>query len=227
MQPGGTDMADSNDKIIVTIDREFGSGGHEVGRRLAERLGIKLYDEELISRAAANTGYHEEYIKANDEKAPDYSVSSFFTGVDMFQTSPFARIQEEEFRIIKEIAAQESCVIMGRAADYILSSERHVSIFIFAPIEDRVKRNLAVSRTRFPDENLDEYSMEKKVKQIDKQRRRYYEFYTDNKWGGRDVYDLLINTSRAGVEGAVDIIEAYIKGGKDKDLLSDITDLSE
>ena len=136
-------MADSNDKIIVTIDREFGSGGHEVGRRLAERLGIKLYDEELISRAAANTGYHEEYIKANDEKAPDYSVSSMFTGVDMFQTSPFARIQEEEFRIIREIAAQESCVIMGRAADYILSNERHVSIFIFAPIEDRVKRNLA------------------------------------------------------------------------------------
>ena len=116
---------------------------------------------------------------------------------------------------------------MGRAADYILSNERHVSIFIFAPIEDRVKRNLEISRTRFPDEKLDEYSMEKKVKQIDKQRRRYYEFYTDNKWGGRDVYDLLINTSRAGVEGAVDIIEAYIKGGKGKDLLSDIEDMSE
>ena len=145
----------------------------------------------------------------------------------MFQTSPFARIQEEEFRLIREIAAQASGVIMGRAADYILSNERHVSIFIFAPIEDRVKRNLEISRTRFPDEKLDEYSMEKKVKQIDKQRRRYYEFYTDNKWGGRDVYDLLINTSRAGVEGAVDIIEAYIKGGKGKDLLSDIEDMSE
>ena len=215
-------MEQNNERLIVTIDREFGSGGHEVGRRLAERFGIKLYDEELISRAAANTGYHEDYIKANDEKAPDYSVSSLFTGVDMFQTSPFARIQEEEFSIIREIASKESCIIMGRAADFILSGERHVSIFIFAPIEERVKRNLAIARTRFPDEAMDEAAMEKKVRQIDKQRRRYYEFYTDNKWGGRDVYDLLINTSRAGVEGAVDIIEAYIRGGKDKDLLSDL-----
>ena len=215
-------MEQNNERLIVTIDREFGSGGHEVGRRLAERFGIKLYDEELISRAAANTGYHEDYIKANDEKAPDYSVSSLFTGVDMFQTSPFARIQEEEFSIIREIASKESCIIMGRAADFILSGERHVSIFIFAPIEERVKRNLAIARTRFPDEAMDVAAMEKKVRQIDKQRRRYYEFYTDNKWGGRDVYDLLINTSRAGVEGAVDIIEAYIRGGKDKDLLSDL-----
>ena len=220
-------MADLKYKVIVTIDREFGSGGHEVGRRLAERLGIKFYDEELIARAAANTGYHEEYIKENDEKAPDYSVSSLFTGVDMFQTSPFARIQEEEFRIIREIAAEESCVIIGRAADYILSNERHVSVFIFAPIEERIKRNLAVAKTKFPDENLDEYGMERKVKQVDKQRGKYYEFYTDNKWGGRDVYDLLINTSRAGVEGAVDIIEAYINGGRDKDLLSDVTTQSE
>lgn len=212
-------------KVIVTIDREFGSGGHEVGRRLAERLEIPFYDDEIIARAAEGTGYHAEYIKANDEKAPDYSVMSMFTGVDTFQPSPFARIQEEEFRIIREIASEGSCVIMGRAADYILSEEPHVSIFIFAPIEERVKRNLEVAKTRFPDEDADANAMEKKIRQIDKQRRRYYEFYTDNKWGGRDVYDLLINTSRAGVEGAVDIIEAYIMGGKGKDLLSDIPDL--
>lgn len=215
-------MSNQNDKILVTIDREFGSGGHEVGKRLAERLGIKFYDEELIARAAAVTGYHEEYIKENDERAPDYPVTSFFTGFDSFQLSPFSKIQEEEFRIIKEIAAEDSCVIMGRAADYILNDIRHVSIFIFAPLEERVKRNLLLAPKKFPDEQFDERSMEKFVKQIDKQRRRYYEFYTDNKWGGRDVYDLLINTSRAGIAGAVDIIEAYIKGGKGLDLLSDI-----
>lgn len=218
-------MAESKDKIIITIDREFGSGGHEVGRRLAERLGISFYDEEIIARAAASTGYHEEYIRNNDEKAPDYSVASLFQGIDTFQSSPFARIQEEEFRIIKEIAAEGSCVIVGRAADYILNDERHISVFIFAPIEARVRRNLEVAKHRYPDEKLDAGSMEKRVRQIDKQRRRYYEFYTDNSWGGRDVYDLLINTSRAGVEGAVDIIEAYIRGGKDKDLLSDIPEL--
>lgn len=209
------------DRIIVTIDREYGSGGHEVGKRLAERLGVKFVDEELISRAAAVTGYHEDYIRSNDERAPEYSVPSLFSGFDNFQASPFARIQEEEFRIIREIASEDSCVIVGRAADYILSSKRHVSIFLFAPLEDRIKRKLKVTES-VPDVEYDEYSMEKHVKQMDKQRRKYYEFYTDNKWGGRDVYDLLINTSRAGIEGAVDIIVAYIIGGKDKDILSDL-----
>ena len=210
------------DKVIVTIDREFGSGGHEVARRLAERLNIKFFDEEIIARAAASTGYHEEYIRDNDEKAPEFSFGSLFTGMDNFQESPFAKIQEEEFNIIREIASEGSCVIVGRAADYILAEERHVSIFLFAPFEERVRRKQQIHNINEPTDLLDFAAAEKQVKQIDKQRRRYYEFYTDNKWGGRDVYDLLINTSRAGVEGAVDIIEAYIKGGKDKDLMSDL-----
>lgn len=210
------------DKIIVTVDREFGSGGHEVAKRVAERLGIPFYDEEIIAMAAANTGYQEEYIRDNDEKAPDISFSNMFSGFDNFQTSPFAKIQEEEFNIIREIASQGSCVIVGRAADYILAEERHVSIFLFAPFEERVRRKLQIHNTAEPENLFDVPTVEKAVRQIDKQRRRYYEFYTDNKWGGRDEYDLLINTSRAGVEGAVEIIEAYIKGGKDKDLMSDL-----
>jgi cytidylate kinase len=209
-------------KLIVTIDREYGSGGHEVARRLADRLGLRLYDEEIIAKAAEKTGYREEYIKDNEEKAPDFSISGIFSAVDTFQTSPFARVQEEEFNIIREIAAEGSCVIVGRAADYILSNERHVSIFLFAPIEDRVKRKLRLATMNETDEPTDEAGMEKLVKQTDKQRRRYYEFYTDNKWGGREVYDLLINTSRTGVNGAVDIIEAYIRGSHGKDLLSDM-----
>lgn len=215
-----------DDKIIVTIDREFGSGGHEVAKRLAERLGIAFYDEEIIQRAAESTGYHEEYIRDNDEKAPDFSFGSIFSAIDV-QSSPFTKIQEEEFNIIREIASEGSCVIVGRAADYILSEERHVSIFLFAPFEERVRRKLQIHNTQEPENLYDVPTVEKKVKQIDKQRRRYYEFYTDNSWGGRDGYDLLINTSRAGIEGAVDIIEAYIKGGKDKDLMSDLEDLKD
>jgi len=210
------------DKVIVTVDREFGSGGHEVARRLAERLGIPFYDEEIIARAAASTGYQEEYIRDNDEKAPELSFSNMFSGFDTFQTSPFAKIQEEEFNIIRELASEGSCVIVGRAADYILAEERHVSIFLFAPFEERVRRKLQIHNSAEPENLVDVPTVEKAVKQIDKQRRRYYEFYTDNRWGGRDVYDLLINTSRAGVDGAVDIIEAYIRGGKDKDLMSDL-----
>ena len=211
-----------SDKVIITIDREFGSGGHEVGRRLAERLGLKLYDDELIAITAAATGYNEKYIRANDEKVPDYSINMVFTGMEPFQPNPYSKIQNQEFQLIKEIASEGSCVILGRAADYILRDYDHVSIFVFAPIEDRVKRNLSMSAEKFPDEHHDENSMEKYVKQIDKQRRRYYEFYTDNKWGARDTYDLLINTSRTGVEGAVDIIETYIKSSSGLNLLSDI-----
>lgn len=210
------------DKLLVTIDREYGSGGHEVGRRLAEKLGISFYDEELIERAASVTGYNPDYIKDNDEKAPDYSIASLFTGVDTFQSSPYTRIQEEQFRIIREIASEGSCVIVGRAADYILSEERHVSIFVFAPIEERLKRKLELEIVNKKEHPLDASAMEKKIKQKDKQRRRYYEFYTDNKWGGRDVYDLLINTSRTGIDGAVDIIMTYIESGKDQDILSGI-----
>ena len=210
-------------KIIVTIDREFGSGGHEVARRLADRLGVPLYDEEIIARAAAETGYHEAYIKNNDEKAPELTLTGMFGSFDSFQNSPFSKIQEGEFKIIREIATEETgCVIVGRAADYILREADHVSIFLFAPIEDRVKRKLKLAKMNETDEPTDEVSMEKLVKQTDKQRRRYYEFYTDNKWGGREVYDLLINTSRSGVNGAVDIIEAYIRGSHGKDLLSDM-----
>ena len=210
------------ENLIVTIDREFGSGGHEVARRLADRLGLKLYDDEIIAKAAEKTGYREEYIKSNEEKAPEYSFSGIFSAVDVFQTSPYAKVQEEEFNIIREIASEGGCIIVGRAADYILSSERHVSIFLFAPIEDRVKRKLALAAMDPSAEVPDEAAMEKQIKAVDKQRRRYYEFYTDNKWGGREVYDLLINTGRSGINGAVDIIEAYIRGGKDKDILSDM-----
>ena len=213
---------EDNLKLIVTIDREYGSGGHEVARRLADRLGLKLYDEEIIAKAAEKTGYREEYIKDNEEKAPEYSISSIFAAVDTFQASPFAKVQEEEFNIIREIAEERNCVIVGRAADYILSDERHVSIFLFAPLEDRVRRKIALDRMNPGKEVLSEAAMEKKVKAVDKQRRRYYEFYTDNKWGGHETFDVLINTARSGINGAVDIIEAYIKGGLGKDILSDM-----
>lgn len=209
-------------KLIITIDREYGSGGHEVGKRLAEQLGIKFFDEELIERAASGTGYVEEYVKENDEKAPDFSIASLISSVDTFQSLPYARIQEEQFSIIRDIASQESCVIVGRAADYILEDEEHVSIFIFAPLEERLRRKLELEVVNEKEHPLDEAEMTRKIKQKDKQRRRYYEFYTDNKWGERDVYDLLINTSRTGIDGAVDIIRTYIDKSRGQDILSGI-----
>lgn len=214
-----------SDKIIVTISREFGSGGHSVGQKLAEKLGISFYDNELIRIAAEKMGFNENFVKDNEERIPDYSVSSMFTGIGGFMSNPSDKIQEHEFDIIREIAEKESCVIVGRAADYILQEMPHVSIFIFAPVEARISRlknDHVHYKAYLPEDEYTEAELQKAVKVIDKQRRRYYEFYTENSWGERDVYDLLINTDRAGIDGAVEIIEAYIRAGKGKDILSDI-----
>ena len=209
-----------SNKVIVTIGREFGSGGHEVGKRLANELGIKFYDNEFISMAVQKTGFHEEYVKNNEEKAPDFAASALFSGIELYQPSPYDKIQAEEYKIIREIAAEDSCVIVGRGADYILRDQSHVSIFLFAPLEDRVKRKLALLSAQEA-KNMTPAQMEKVVKQMDKQRRRYYEYYTDTKWGDRDSYDLLINTSRAGIDGAVKIVRTYIESSRGESMMPD------
>lgn len=207
-------------KIIVTIGREFGSGGHEVGKRLAAELGIKFYDTEFVRLAVQKTGFHEDYVKSNEEKAPDFATSTLFSGIEFYQPSPYDRIQAEEYKLIKQIAAENSCVIVGRAADYILRDQSHVSIFLFAPLEDRVKRKLALLG-KDEIKKTTPAQMEKLVRQTDKQRRRYYEYYTDTKWGARDSYDLLINTSRAGIDGSVRIIRAYIESCRGESMMPD------
>jgi len=211
------------DKLIITIDREFGSGGHEVGQLLAEELGIKFYDDELINKIAQNTGFHEQYVRFNEEKTPEFTMGSFFAGFDGFQANPYDKIQAEEFNLIKQIAEEGSCVIVGRAADYILQEETHVSIFIFAPMEARIQRvqkEMGVYNINFEEGEYDEDDITKLIKNKDKQRRKYYEFYTENKWGSRDAYDLLINTDRTGIPGAAKIIKTYIETGAGKNLLT-------
>lgn len=210
-----------DNKIIITIGREYGSGGHEVGKRLAAKLGIAFYDDELIQEAAKSTGYNIDYVKANDEKAPEVSIGSYFSGLDIYHSTPYDNIQFEEARLIRDIASRGSCVIIGHAADFILKDETCINIFLFAPMKDRIERKMALLA---PEEAADmtEAAMEKIMKQKDKQRRRFYEFYTDNKWGAKESYDLSINTSRTGLDGAVSIIETYIEASKGKDLLSDM-----
>lgn len=214
-----------SDKIIVTISREFGTGGHSVGKKLAEELGIKFYDNELIKMAAEKMGFKEGYIQNNEERVPDFSMSGIFSGISSFAPNPSDSIQESEFELIREIARNESCVIVGRAADYILQDEQHISVFLFAPIEARIRRlknDTKNYKAYLPEDNYTEEQLLKAVKVIDKQRRKFYEFYTENSWGDRDIYDLLINTDRTGVDGAVEIIKRYLEVSRDKDILSDI-----
>ena len=136
----------------------------------------------------------------------------------MYKTKKFHIRPMKE--IIEDIAENESAVIVGRAADYILRDKTHVSVFLFAPMEDRIKRKMALLDEKTRSEITDSM-MEKTIRQRDKQRRRFYEYYTDMRWGARDTYDLLINTSRAGIEGSVKIIETFIKEGYDENILPD------
>lgn len=210
--------------IIVTIAREFGSGGHEIGQIIAKDLGLDFYDGEIISEAASRSGYHIDYVREHEEKAPSFTISSIFTPVDTYQSSPFDKIQIEEHKFIRELGEKGGCVIVGRGADYILEDMQHVSVFLFAPIEDRLERVKQRSSTYRLEEEAKAQSdaaLLKEIKHMDKQRRKYYEFYTDNRWGARDTYDLLINTSKTGIDGAAKIIETYITECKDKNLLSE------
>ena len=214
------------EKIIITLSREFGTGGHEVGRKLADKLEIKFYDDELINIAAKNMGFNENYVRDNEEAIPDFSFGGMFSGVAAYVSSPADQIQDNQFDVIRELADKESCVIVGRAADYILKDNpNHVSVFIFAPLEARIKRlsqDTTHYRAYLPEDHYTEDQLVKAVKYIDKQRRKYYEFYTENQWGERDVYDLLINTDRTGIDGAVEVIASYIKAGRGKDIVSDL-----
>ena len=197
----------TQNKIIVTIGRQFGSGGHEVGRRLASELGISFYDHEFVDMAVKKTGFHADYVKDNEEKAPDFVSGAMFSGMEMYQPSPYDRIQAEEYKLIRDIASKESCVIVGRAADYILSDQSHVSIFLFAPMEDRVKRKMALLK---PEDaaKMTPAAMEKVIKQMDKQRKRYYEYYTDMKWGDASNYHIALDSGVIGIEKSAEIIES-------------------
>lgn len=197
---------------IYTIGREFGSAGYEVGRLLAERLGVKLYDKNLLAQAAKDSGFCEEIFENHDEKPTNsflYSlVMDTYSGGN-YSSAPFLdmplnhKVFLAQFDTIKKIAERESCVIVGRCADYALASNPDcLNVFIHADIEDRIK---TVSKRNDVTENKAKDLIQKK----DKQRASYYNYYSCKKWGDSRSYDLTLNTSKISPEQCVDIILAY------------------
>lgn len=199
---------------IYTIGREFGSGGYTVAKLLAERLGVKIYDKELLTQAAKESGFCEEIFVNNDEKPTSsflYSLvmdtysgggysSASFLGMPLNQ-----KVFLAQFDTIKKLAEQESCVIVGRCADYALAGNPDcVNIFIRADKADRVRR---VSQR----ESVTENKAKELIQKSDKQRASYYNYYTSKKWGDSSSYDLCINTSRVEPEDCVDIILEFRK----------------
>ena len=199
-------------RTVITIGREFGSGGHEIGMKLAERLGIKCYDKELLELAAKESGLCKELFASQDEKPTNsflyslvmdtYSLGYSNSYVDMPINH---KVFLAQFDAIKKIAANESCVIVGRCADYALASNPDcLSMFVHADMDDRIKR---VSKR----EDVTESKAKDMIQKRDKQRSSYYNYYTCKKWGDSRSYDLTLNTSKITPEACVDIILDFRK----------------
>lgn len=199
-------------KHIITITRQFGSGGHDIGKALAERLGISFYDKELISIAAKESGVSPEVFENADEKAANSLLYSLSTGLYSFGNNFSSmgdlplndRLYIIQHRIIKELAEKEDFVVVGRCADYVLKDNpKLVKVFIYADIDSRVKR--VIERNE-----IDPARAKQAVLKMDKRRANYYSFYSGNKWGLADNYDLCINSTHLNTDQAVDIIMDYL-----------------
>lgn len=195
---------------IIALGRQFGSGGREIGKQLAERLNVRCYDRELITLAAQEAELREELFAGKEEKAPNPWL---FTGV--YEGGPQVRkgqpaediLFEMQSRVILELARKESCIIVGRCADAVLraASIPVISLFICAPFEDRVRRRMEI-------EGIGQKEAEDTVRKIDKRRKKYYDTYTGRNWGTPENYDFCINSSVRGIEGTVEQIITCARG---------------
>lgn len=190
--------------FIITIGRQYGSGGRQIGRRLAEMYSIPYYDKEILLEAARKSGLCPEFFEKADEKAPIFaSMFSFDFGYKN-ALSPDSLFQIQSQTIVS-MAAKSSCVIVGRCADYILRNEPGlVSIFIHAPMEVKVKNVMRY-------ENCDDRKkVTHKIEKVTKSRAAYYNFFTDKKWGDGESYDISIDSSRLGVEATAMFLKEFI-----------------
>ena len=184
---------------VITISREFGSGGRTIGRIVAEKLDISCYDAELIQKIAEESGYTADYIKEEGEYAPSGFLSTVFSNRTMGLTNQ-DKIWNIQSRVIEELAEKESCVIIGRCADYILRDRADcLKVFIHASMEKRAERIVKEYGER-------EESPEQRLREKDKRRAAYHRFYTDMKWGHAQNYHLCLDSGEIGIKKCVDII---------------------
>ena len=193
---------ENNSNVIITIAREYGSGGRYIGKLVAEKLGIKLYDKNIIELMSENTGLSSEYIKDNEQKRTIFDsfnqgyYSSLNNSDDLFI---------KESKLIEEIADQGACVIVGRCANYILKDRKNViTIFINNNLENKIKR-----ATKFY--GLDKEKAEKEITRINKLRANHYEYYTEQTWNNPSNYDICINSDAIGIDNAVNLICDFVK----------------
>lgn len=200
--------------LIITIGRQFGSGGREIGKRLAEEFGIEFYDRALITAAAKKSGFSEELFEMMDKRATNsllYSLS-MFGGSGVNGMSLTDQLYLTQANLIREFADKSSCVIVGRCADHILREyPNRFDLFISAPIEDRIRRIQSSPDREFEGNKSPQSTLEK----MDKQRATYYNYYTGKVWGKADHYDLCVNAGRLGIDKSVELILNFVNGLKE------------
>ena len=197
---------------IITIGRQFGSGGREIGQRVAANFGVKCYDKELLARAAKDSGLCQEVFENHDEMP----TSSFLYNLVMdtysfgYNSSAYVdmpvshKVFLAQFDTIKKLADEGPCIIVGRCADYALSDRKDViDLFICGDMDVRIKRIMEKYQ-------LNEQQAKDMIIKKDKQRKSYYDYYSSKKWGHVDTYDLSINSSTLGIEGTVNLINQYV-----------------
>ena len=187
------------DTYVICIARQYGSGGHVIGKILSRMLGLDYYDKELITQAAKKSGICPEYFEHADEKAPGSLSHALSTG--LFSGGGIFKYQSE---VIRSVSQAGSCIIVGRCADYILREKKNCfSIFITAPLEDRARR--IAER-----EGVGVDKAAEKAKKVDKVRREYYNYYTSKHWGHASSYDLSIDSSILGDEQTACFIRDFV-----------------
>lgn len=191
---------------IITISREFGSGGHFIGEQVARQLGITFYDKQILDQIAQETGFSKEFIEKQGEYAPSKGIFSYgFVGRDSTGSSVSDKIYHVQEKLIRELAEKEDCVIIGRCADYVLrdrSEARH--IFICGNTEEKQAR-IEKIYGKTPKEAL------RMMQDMDKKRKLHYNYYTDQEWGSIKNYSLTCNSSVLGYEKCVRIIAALVE----------------
>lgn len=185
---------------VITVSRQFGSGGREFSIKLAKALGVPFYDKDLISMAAQDSNLSEDFLRHYEESAPSIFSRTLYSYYQMPMTD---QIYIAQSNLIKRLAEEGPCVIVGRCADAIL--ENSIKIYIHAPLDKRVARKIAM------DIGIPADKMEEHVKATDKKRKKYYEYYTDKKWGMAENHHLCMDSGLAGVDGCVDCALAYIE----------------
>ena len=184
---------------IITISREYGSGGRAIGRKLADKLGIHCYDAELIQKIVEKSGYPADYVKEKGEDAEGGGLSMFLVDRRLGPThqDTLWKIQSQ---VISELADKESCVIVGRCADYILQAGADcLTVFIHAAFDKRVER--IISEYGEPEEKA-----YKRLKDRDKRRMAYYNYYTDKKWGNAENYHVCLDSGALGIDKCVEVL---------------------